>query len=86
MQSRRADSKISHPLPLVLGHNLGGTVAQNGPSVTRFSPGEVVFERVRDERSGLSPTASRPTKARIAPGVDPSQGQALRSALKGFEP
>lgn len=43
---------LPYPLPLVLGHDLAGIVAQIGPSVTRFSPGDIVFGRVRDGRIG----------------------------------
>lgn len=38
--------------PLVLGHDVAGTVARIGPKVTRFKVGDLVYARPRDGRIG----------------------------------
>lgn len=43
---------LAYPMPLTLGHDLAGTVEAVGTNVTRFSPGDRVFARVRDLHIG----------------------------------
>lgn len=43
---------LPYPLPLVLGHDLAGTVLQVGMNVRGFKPGDEVFARPRKERIG----------------------------------
>lgn len=43
---------LPYRLPLVLGHDLAGTVRKVGPRVTRFKPGDAVFARADDFRIG----------------------------------
>ncbi|MDT0615935.1 NADP-dependent oxidoreductase [Streptomyces lancefieldiae] len=51
---RNGDFKAFLPyrLPLVLGHDLAGTVVQVGPSVTRFAVGDEVYARPGKDRIG----------------------------------
>lgn len=41
-----------YPLPLTLGCDFSGTVAEVGPGVTRFKPGDEVFARLHKDRLG----------------------------------
>jgi NADPH:quinone reductase-like Zn-dependent oxidoreductase len=43
---------LPYQMPLVLGHDLAGTVVRVGPRVTRFKPGDEVFARADDFRIG----------------------------------
>lgn len=43
---------LPYRLPLVLGHDVAGTVVQVGASVTRFRAGDAVYARPRDGRIG----------------------------------
>lgn len=43
---------LNYPMPLALGHDLAGTVEAVGTNVTKFSPGDRVFARVRDLHIG----------------------------------
>lgn len=43
---------LPYKLPLVLGHDLAGTVVQVGAQVRRFKPGDAVYARPRDGRIG----------------------------------
>ncbi|WGW10632.1 NADP-dependent oxidoreductase [Saxibacter everestensis] len=43
---------LPYKMPLVLGHDVAGTVLRTGPSVTGFAPGDQVFARPRDGRIG----------------------------------
>ena len=51
---RNGEFKLILPYrtPLVLGHDLAGTVIAVGAGVTRLRPGDAVFGRVRDGRIG----------------------------------
>lgn len=51
---REGEFKLILPYrtPLVLGHDLAGTVIRVGRSVTGFKPGDEVYSRVRDRRIG----------------------------------
>ncbi|TDM08797.1 MAG: NADPH:quinone oxidoreductase [Ideonella sp. MAG2] len=42
----------SHSLPLILGHDVAGEVAQVGAQVTQFRPGDEVYARLGDLRLG----------------------------------
>jgi len=43
---------LPYRLPLVLGHDVAGTVARTGPKVTRFKRGDPVYARPGDGRIG----------------------------------
>lgn len=43
---------LRYPLPLILGHDLAGTVVQVGARVRGFKPGDAVYARPRDGRIG----------------------------------
>lgn len=43
---------LPYPLPLVLGHDLAGTVLQVGTNVRRFRPGDEVFAKPGKDRIG----------------------------------
>ena len=43
---------LRYPLPLILGHDLAGTVVQVGARVSGFKPGDAVYARPRDGRIG----------------------------------
>ncbi|WP_156761949.1 NADP-dependent oxidoreductase [Microbacterium karelineae] len=43
---------LPYKTPLVLGHDVAGTVIRTGASVTQFTPGDQVFARPRDGRIG----------------------------------
>jgi len=43
---------LPYRTPLVLGHDVAGTVIRTGAAVTRFAPGDQVFARPRDGRIG----------------------------------
>jgi NADPH:quinone reductase-like Zn-dependent oxidoreductase len=51
---RDGDFKLILPyhLPLILGHDLAGTVVRIGSKVRRFKPGDEVYARPRDGRIG----------------------------------
>jgi NADPH:quinone reductase-like Zn-dependent oxidoreductase len=51
---RNGEFKLILPyhLPLVLGHDVAGTVVQVGPGVRKFKPGDEVFSRPDDLRIG----------------------------------
>ncbi|MCX5580649.1 NADP-dependent oxidoreductase [Kaistia terrae] len=51
---RDGDFKLILPyhLPLILGHDLAGTVVRIGSNVRRFKPGDEVYARPRDGRMG----------------------------------
>ncbi|MGJ5691630.1 zinc-binding dehydrogenase [Streptomyces sp. SID7815] len=54
LRIRNGDFKTFLPyrLPLVLGHDLAGTVVRVGPSVTRFAVGDEVYARPDKDRIG----------------------------------
>ena len=43
---------LPYKMPLTLGHDVAGTVLQVGPGVRDFTPGDAVYGRVRDGRTG----------------------------------
>ena len=43
---------LPYPLPLILGHDMAGTVVQTGASVKRFKIGNEVYARPADHRIG----------------------------------
>lgn len=43
---------LDHPKPLVLGHDVSGTVTEVGPEVRAFAVGDAVWSRPRDQRIG----------------------------------
>lgn len=43
---------LPYRLPLILGHDMAGTVVQVGPKATRYNVGDEVFSRVDDFRIG----------------------------------
>lgn len=43
---------LPYPLPLILGHDMAGTVVQAGASVKRFKIGDEVYARPADHRVG----------------------------------
>ena len=43
---------LPYKMPLSLGHDVAGTVLQVGPGVRDFTPGDAVYGRVRDGRTG----------------------------------
>ncbi|OYU39390.1 MAG: NADPH:quinone oxidoreductase [Pseudorhodobacter sp. PARRP1] len=43
---------LPYKLPLILGHDMAGTVVKVGPKATRFKVGDEVFSRVDDFRIG----------------------------------
>jgi NADPH:quinone reductase-like Zn-dependent oxidoreductase len=43
---------LSYRPPLILGHDVAGTVVRVGPDVRRFKPGDAVYARPRDGRIG----------------------------------
>ncbi len=43
---------LPYPLPLVLGHDVAGTVVKVGPGVRGFKIGDEVYARPRDHRAG----------------------------------
>ena len=43
---------LPYPLPLILGHDMAGTVVQTGASVKRFKIGDEVYARPADHRIG----------------------------------
>lgn len=43
---------LPYRLPLILGHDMAGTVVQVGPKATRYKVGDEVFSRVDDFRIG----------------------------------
>ena len=43
---------LPYTLPLILGHDLAGTVVKTGPKATRYKIGDEVFSRVDDFRIG----------------------------------
>ncbi|MCW4462245.1 NADP-dependent oxidoreductase [Sphingomonas sp. BT-65] len=45
-------SVLSYKTPLVLGHDLAGTVVKVGANVRRFKPGDAVYARPRDGQIG----------------------------------
>lgn len=45
-------SILPYPLPLILGHDVAGTVVGAGSNVRRFKPGDAVYARPRDGRIG----------------------------------
>ncbi|KAJ1889866.1 hypothetical protein LPJ66_007804, partial [Kickxella alabastrina] len=56
LDSKRAEGMLAIPLPepfpLQLGYDLAGIVAAIGSGVRRFSPGDRVYGRVRNEQAG----------------------------------
>ena len=53
---------LPYKAPLVLGHDVAGTVIEVGGSVRSLKPGDEVFARPRDHRSAPSPSGSPSTK------------------------
>ena len=53
--------------PLVLGHDLAGTVVAVGANVQRFKPGDVVYARPRDGRIGAFAERIAVKEADLAP-------------------
>ncbi len=51
---REGEFKLILPyrLPLILGHDVAGTVIRVGAGVSRYSPGDEIFARPRDHRIG----------------------------------
>lgn len=43
---------LPYRLPLILGHDMAGTVVRVGPRVRRFKPGDEVYARPDDDRIG----------------------------------
>ena len=43
---------LTYKLPLILGHDVAGTVVRVGPRVSKFKPGDVVYSRADDFRIG----------------------------------
>lgn len=43
---------LPYKLPLILGHDMAGTVVRTGPKATRFKVGDEVYSRVPDFRIG----------------------------------
>ena len=43
---------LPYPLPLILGHDMAGTVVQTGASIKRFKIGDEVYARPADHRIG----------------------------------
>ena len=82
---------LPYRTPLVLGHDVAGTVIRTGAAVTRFAPGDQVFARPRDGRIGtfaeriaidesdlaLTPAALSPVEAASLPLVALTAWQAL---------
>ncbi|HWV50560.1 MAG TPA: alcohol dehydrogenase catalytic domain-containing protein, partial [Microbacterium sp.] len=74
---------LPYRTPLILGHDLAGTVIRTGPKVRSFTPGDAVFGRARDGRIGtfaerisideadlaLAPTTISPVEAASLPLV-----------------
>ncbi|WP_307364516.1 NADP-dependent oxidoreductase [Microbacterium murale] len=82
---------LPYKTPLVLGHDLAGTVIRTGSKVQGFTPGDRVFGRPRDGRIGtfaeriaidetdlaLAPTSISPVEAASLPLVALTAWQAL---------
>ncbi|AEF41597.1 NADP-dependent oxidoreductase [Hoyosella subflava] len=82
---------LPYKTPLVLGHDVAGTVIRTGASVTEFKPGDQVFARPRDGRIGtiaeriaideadlaLAPATISPVEAASLPLVALTAWQAL---------
>lgn len=82
---------LPYQTPLVLGHDLAGTVIRIGAGVAGFKPGDEVYARVRDHRIGtfaeriavdsddlaLAPTTVSPVEAASLPLVALTAWQAL---------
>jgi len=43
---------LPYKLPLILGNDLAGIVAQTGPSVQRFKPGDEIYAKPSQDRTG----------------------------------
>jgi len=90
---REGEFKLNLPYktPLVLGHDVAGTVIRTGTRVTGFKPGDQVYARPRDHRIGtfaehiaidetdvaLAPTSVSPVEAASLPLVALTAWQAL---------
>lgn len=84
-------SILPYKTPLVLGHDVAGTVIRIGSKVQNFTPGDQVFGRARDGRIGtfaerisideadlaLAPTSISPVEAASLPLVALTAWQAL---------
>ncbi len=90
---REGEFKLNLPYktPLILGHDVAGTVIRAGTRVTGFKPGDQVYARPRDHRIGtfaeriaideadvaLAPTSISPVEAASLPLVALTSWQAL---------
>lgn len=58
---------LPYRMPLILGHDLAGTVIRTGAAVRAFTPGDQVYARPRDHRIGTLAERIAVNQADVAP-------------------
>lgn len=58
---------LPYNLPLILGHDMAGTVVKTGPNVTRYKVGDEVYSRVPDFRIGTFAEVIAVKESALAP-------------------
>ncbi len=67
IRAGRFKAILPYQTPLVLGHDLAGTVVDTGPRVRDFKSGDEVYARVRDHRIGTFAERIAVDEADLAP-------------------